>query len=329
MISFTQTNIGNHDARFRGAWSPSIAQPSDVAAAMREREKMQAERAEVTAARRALRTEQEAQWEQQAVEESELSAKEECEEPRVQQHQHVEAPRPPRCRPAAAARPGEREMADAYQIAGIALRQSLNKELPSFLDMLLAMDPRRILSVVGQYDHAHHVLEASRVPFTSVTQAQLAVMDLSGVVLIYLNCGPCTDTGIVPKLRKFVKRGGHLISTDWALHTVAAAFPGTISASARVTEDEVVPITHIKESDWLLAGIFSANPDEPPQWWLEDRSIPIVISSTNSQVQILAHSAQLQKRYGHGSVIVRFPHGEGIVYHMISHFYLQRSVFQR
>ena len=42
-------------------------------------------------------------------------------------------------------------------------------------------------------------------------------------------------------------------------------------------------------------------------------------------MKVLVRSDELKKRYKHDPVIVSFEYGEGIVYHMISHFYLQRS----
>ena len=44
-----------------------------------------------------------------------------------------------------------------------------------------------------------------------------------------------------------------------------------------------------------------------------------------SKVKVLVRSDELKRRYGDDPVIVSFEWGKGIVYHMISHFYLQRS----
>ena len=40
---------------------------------------------------------------------------------------------------------------------------------------------------------------------------------------------------------------------------------------------------------------------------------------------MLVRSDELKRRYKHDAVIIAFEWGKGIVYHMISHFYLQRS----
>jgi hypothetical protein len=43
-------------------------------------------------------------------------------------------------------------------------------------------------------------------------------------------------------------------------------------------------------------------------------------------VEYLLRSQELHDRYGNGSLFVRFPWGKGLVYHMISHAFLQQSV---
>lgn len=43
------------------------------------------------------------------------------------------------------------------------------------------------------------------------------------------------------------------------------------------------------------------------------------------KVKVLVRSDELQRRYKHDPVIISFEWGKGVVYHMISHFYLQRS----
>ena len=43
------------------------------------------------------------------------------------------------------------------------------------------------------------------------------------------------------------------------------------------------------------------------------------------KVKVLVRSDELKRKYKHDPVIISFEWGKGIVYHMISHFYLQRS----
>lgn len=74
----------------------------------------------------------------------------------------------------------------------------------------------------------------------------------------------------------------------------------------------------------MLKGFIDQEKDAAPVWWLECASYPIQILD-KKKVKVLVRSDDLKRKYGADPVIVSFEHGEGIVYHMLSHFYLQRS----
>ena len=63
---------------------------------------------------------------------------------------------------------------------------------------------------------------------------------------------------------------------------------------------------------------------DEPLWWLEGSSYPIEIINKD-KVETLVKSKEIEKKYGESPVFVSFQYGKGKVYHMISHFYLQRS----
>ena len=65
-------------------------------------------------------------------------------------------------------------------------------------------------------------------------------------------------------------------------------------------------------------------PSDDPQWWLEGSSYPIEILN-REKVHVLVSSKEIATKYGESPVFVTFEVGQGKVYHMISHFYLQRS----
>ena len=78
------------------------------------------------------------------------------------------------------------------------------------------------------------------------------------------------------------------------------------------------------ESYTPFPGFLDQEKDAAPVWWLESSSYPIEVLDKR-RVKVLVRSDDLKKRYKHDPVIVRFEWGKGTVYHMISHFYLQRS----
>ena len=118
-------------------------------------------------------------------------------------------------------------------------------------------------------------------------------------------------------------RGGFLFTTDWALkNIVERVFPGYIEYNNRPTRDEVVRVELLSRDDKFLNSILSS--DEEPLWWLEGSSYPIRIIDKN-KVEVLVKSKEIEDNYGESPVFVSFEYGEGKVYHMISHFYLQKS----
>ena len=72
----------------------------------------------------------------------------------------------------------------------------------------------------------------------------------------------------------------------------------------------------------FLRGVIDEGDD--PQWWLEGSSYPIRVLDPE-RVQVLITSTELGQKYGEAPVAVPFRHGEGEVFHMISHYYLQRT----
>ena len=88
------------------------------------------------------------------------------------------------------------------------------------------------------------------------------------------------------------------------------------------TADEVVRVEIHAQDDPFLRSLIG--PDDDPQWWLEGSSYPIRVLNTE-EVEVIISSKEIERQYGESPVFVTFPVGQGRVYHMISHFYLQRS----
>eukprot|EP01006_Ploeotia_vitrea_P004556 TRINITY_DN114879_c0_g1_i1.p1 TRINITY_DN114879_c0_g1~~TRINITY_DN114879_c0_g1_i1.p1 ORF type:complete len:426 (-),score=47.39 TRINITY_DN114879_c0_g1_i1:144-1367(-) len=216
---------------------------------------------------------------------------------------------------------------EAYSIA----REVVNSGLSQAEKQTLAnIDATDIVVIDGDHDHIHEVMDAMELPFTRVSRDDVSRLNFRPDQTVYVNCcGFFPEEGL-HKLEKFVRAGGQLITTDWALlNVVQKAFPGTIYYNNKnPTADEVVSVQVAKgANDPVVEGLFQENVD--PSWWLETTSYPISIHTgfkKKAKVDVLVRSAELGKRYqGRDAVIVKFAWGKGVVYHMISHFYLQRS----
>ena len=215
------------------------------------------------------------------------------------------------------------QMKDAYEMANEMVRERLKKESADNIQILDDLKKTDVIVVEGTYDHIHLVLESLKIPFVSIHQNQLMEAELKPHQTVFVNCASGFPPDAARKLATFVQQGGQLITTDWALKNVLeVAFPNTVAYNNKPTGDEVVRIEAIDKEDPVVSGFLDEKAD--PVWWLEGSSYPIKILD-KEKVKVLIRSKELGEKYGEEAVVVRFAFGEGLVYHMISHFYLQRT----
>lgn len=215
------------------------------------------------------------------------------------------------------------QMKEAYKLANNMVRNRLNNEDEKNITILDNLEKNDVIVVSGTYDHIHMVLNNLEIPYANINQDQLLTAKLSPHQTIFVNCASSFPIKGAQKLASFVATGGQLITTDWALKNVLeVAFPNTVAYNNKPTGDEVVRIETIDREDEVIKGFLDEKTN--PVWWLEGSSYPIKILNKD-KVKVLIRSKELKELYGEEAVVVRFSHGEGTVYHMISHFYLQRT----
>jgi hypothetical protein len=214
-------------------------------------------------------------------------------------------------------------MQSAYRVAEELLKDRLRKEAPEALRELEDLNAADIIVTRGQYDHIEQVFSHGGIPCTTVDPGAIDSAELRPDQVIFVNCaGNFTPPGL-RKLHQFVQEGGFLFTTDWALRNVLEpAFPGFVEYNNRPTADDVVRVEILTGDDPFLSSILG--PGDDPQWWLEGSSYPIRVLD-HEKVQVLVKSKELEEKWGEAPVFVTFPFGAGRVYHMISHFYLQRT----
>lgn len=214
----------------------------------------------------------------------------------------------------------------SYRAGASMARERLRTEAPEDAAALEDVTAADVVVVRGCYDHVEQVLTALDMPHTAIEDHQLAQVALNPEQLLVVNCPGTVDREAITKVRDFVAVGGSLFTTDWALkHVVEPCFPGVISYNERPTRDDVVRIEIADHDNPFLKGVMDANDD--PQWWLEGSSYPIKVEDPE-RVKVLIKSRDLADKYGEQAVAVIFEHGEGEVFHMISHYYLQRTEFR-
>jgi hypothetical protein len=214
-------------------------------------------------------------------------------------------------------------MESAYRVAEELLKDRLRKEAPDALQELEDLKAADIIVTLGEHDHIERVFNLGGIPHTTVPPGAIDDAELRPDQVIFVNCaGNFTPAGL-RRLHSFVSEGGFLFTTDWALrHVLEPAFPGFVEYNGQATADAVVRVEVLSRDDPFLSSILG--PDDDPQWWLEGSSYPIRILD-KEKVQVLVTSKELEEKWGEAPVFVTFPYGEGRIYHMISHFYLQRT----
>ncbi|HLF69789.1 MAG TPA: hypothetical protein VI541_02400 [Actinomycetota bacterium] len=211
----------------------------------------------------------------------------------------------------------------AYRSGAKMARGRMETEAPLDAEALRRVVASDIVVVSGTYDHVESVLSALEMPFQLISADQLPSVVLRPEQLLVINCPGNLPPRAVGQVREFVTRGGSLFTTDWALrHVIEPAFPGFIEYNERPTADDVVRIEIRSKDNQFLRGVIDGSDD--PQWWLEGSSYPIRVVDTEN-VEVLLVSKELADKYGESPVAVTFRFGKGEVFHMISHYYLQRT----
>lgn len=214
-------------------------------------------------------------------------------------------------------------MRQAYRLASEMMKDLLRDADPETLQEMTALTAADIIVTRGEYDHIETVLQQLEIPFTLVAPREIDTARLRDDQCLFVNCpGVFTPEGL-GVLQRFVERGGHLFTTDWALKNVLEpAFPGYVAYNQHPTRDDVVRVEVLDGDGPFLSRLLG--PDDDPQWWLERASYPIQLLAPD-RVRVLVTSQEIARRYGEAPVFISFDYGAGRVYHMISHFYLQRT----
>jgi hypothetical protein len=211
----------------------------------------------------------------------------------------------------------------AYKAAAHITKARLMREDPERARLLDDVVESDVVVVAGQYDHVESVLRALDVPHSVVSTAAVDRLDLRPEQLLIVNCPGVVSAAAITRIRSFVEAGGSLFTTDWALkHVIEPAFPGVLAFDKAPTADDVVRIEVLDAENIYLQGVLEGQDD--PQWWLEASSYPISVVDAE-RVKVLITSRELGEKYGERPVAVWFRWGEGDVFHMISHYYLQRT----
>lgn len=218
---------------------------------------------------------------------------------------------------------GDPKMKQAYTAASKIYKKKIEEEAPENLQYLKDIKESDVIIVTGQYDHGEVIFELCNIPYSLINPEQVAGVELRDDQILFVNCPGNIEKRGLERINSFVNKGGLLVTTDWALKNVLEElYPKIVKYNGQATTDDVVRVVFEKVDDTFLEGLL--NPEDDPLWWLEGSSYPIEILD-KEKVKILVSSKEMAEKYGESPIVITFEVGEGKIYHMTSHFYLQRS----
>ncbi len=217
-----------------------------------------------------------------------------------------------------------KKMEQAYKASSKILEKRMAKERPMDLEILQKVKDSSIIIVAGSYDRVETVLDMIKVPYVLIQPEEVSQIELTPDQILIINCPGNIYDDALTKVKDFVKRGGFLFTTDWALlNILEKIFPELVKYNQRPTGDDCVAVQVVDKSNKFLEGLFKA--DEEPIWWLESSSYPIEIIDKKN-VKVLVTSKEMEQKYGEAPIVISFNFGDGgTVLHMTSHYYLQRA----
>ncbi|MHC4938218.1 MAG: FHA domain-containing protein [Planctomycetota bacterium] len=183
----------------------------------------------------------------------------------------------------------------------------------------------RIVVIEGEFDEMQSILKLYDIPHTLIRRHHLTSYRLDRARVLCINCGraptPLQKNVLVNKIRKFVNRGGWLITSDWALAPyLTEAFPQFVREipASRRQPDTTVEVRPKANASPLIEGVFARR--TRTRWWLEEASK--FVGRRGSKVNVLIDSPEMKQNYGSGLVAIEFkPSKEGRVIHLIGHFF--------
>jgi hypothetical protein len=216
-----------------------------------------------------------------------------------------------------------KKMEQAYKASSKILEKRMEKERPIDLEILRKVKESSIIIVAGAYDKIELVLDLIKVPYVLVQPHEVSQIELNPEQILIINCPGQVNENVLPKIKEFVKKGGLLFTTDWALlNILEKIFPRYLKYNQKPTADDCVRVEVLDKTNKFLEGLFNEEAD--PIWWLENSSYPIQVLD-KTRIKVLIVSKEMQEKYGEDPIVITFDYGDGTVLHMTSHYYLQRA----
>ncbi|MBL8898700.1 MAG: HEAT repeat domain-containing protein [Planctomycetes bacterium] len=178
-----------------------------------------------------------------------------------------------------------------------------------------------VIVLESRGDHMELLLERLSLPHRRTRASAVPTCGLHQEALFFSNCTGELEAGDVEPLAWFVRVGGMLFGSCWALEeTIARIHPGVVRRFA--TREQVmddVRATAVEPESPYLRGVFPAG--TTPIYHLEGAYLIEVLDPERAEV--LIDSPDAAERHGCGNLAAWFRSGHGVILDSVNHFDLQ------
>jgi len=199
-------------------------------------------------------------------------------------------------------------------------RQALDEAYGYGVDDALIYRGLDVVVVPGRGDHIEAVLERLGIVHRKVRAGELASAGLHPGAILLVGCTGEIAPEDVPVVRWFVRSGGALFTSCWALtYTVEPSFPAIVTrfpSPGEVLDDVFARPTAAAEDSAYLTGVFDGGVQ--PFYRLVGAHLIQVVDPERAEV--LLDSPAAAARHGSGDLAAWFRVGHGVVLDTANHF---------
>ena len=217
-------------------------------------------------------------------------------------------------------------MRRAYRVSGGVMREELRQERPDDARELDGVSPGRGGGGPGAVrpHRAGAGGDAGPLPADDA-DGDWRNIDWERLQVLLVCCPGHLPPDALEAIGPWVRRGGYLLTTDWALkHVVEPLFPGTVRHNGQQTPGLRGAGGERRRGRRTPSSRASSSRGATRSGGSRARRTRSR-SSTRSGCKVLVKSREVGERWGADPVVVTFDEGHGTVLHLLSHLYLQRS----
>lgn len=167
-------------------------------------------------------------------------------------------------------------------------------------------------------DHIQNIMTKLEIDHRLTQAASIVEDEVHSQAVFVANCTGEIESADVEHLSWFLRTGGYLFGSCWALHeTIEKIYPGVIrkyEASGEVLD--LVTADSCAQDSPYLEGVFA--PGVRPLYSLVGAHLIEVLDPERAEV--LIDSPECAERWGSGDLAVWFPAGHGVVLDSVNHF---------